>query len=231
VGEVSIDPSRREITGRNPERQDSILGPFDAPSFAGYFCARFDQPFDSFGTAQGSTIHEGVLERTDSVVSAYVRFGSTTHQVNVRIGVSFISLEQARLNLDSEIPDGTTLEDTAFKTRSAWAEKLDRVKIEGATEEQKTIFYTGFFHTLQYPYEQSESGRYYSGYDDKVSRSYCAGVFCLPIIACKKIHDGESYTGYSIWDTFVRLENGCAIATLTSLRAACTKCLAYSICA
>lgn len=63
--------------------------------------------------------------------------------------MSFISIEQARRNLDREIPDGETLEATARKTRAAWAEKLDRIQLEGATEKQKTIFYTAFFHSLQ----------------------------------------------------------------------------------
>ncbi|KAH7902833.1 family 92 glycosyl hydrolase, partial [Hygrophoropsis aurantiaca] len=83
----------------------------------------------------------------------------------------------------TEIPDGTSLEDTARTTRSAWAEKLDRIKLKGATKADKQTFYTGFFHTLQYPYEQSEDGQYYSGYDAAV-------------------HEGNSYTGYSNWDTY-----------------------------
>jgi len=69
--------------------------------------------------------------------------------VNVRIGVSFISIEQARQNIDNEIGDGVVLEETARRTRAEWAEKLDRVKIEGATEVEKDIFYTGFYHALQ----------------------------------------------------------------------------------
>jgi putative alpha-1,2-mannosidase len=168
TGDISILPSQREITGRNPERQDDILGPFTAPHFAGYFVARFSDPFTSWGTATNATLHENETARTDEQVMGYVRFAEGTTQVDIRVGVSFISIDQARANLDKEIPDGTTLENTAFNTRSAWAEKLDRIQIEGATEEQKTVFYTGFFHTLQYPYEQDEDGRYYSGYDDTV---------------------------------------------------------------
>lgn len=159
------------MTGRNPERQDDILGPFKAPHFAGYFVARFSAPFTSWGTATNATLHENEMARTGEQVMGYVRFAENVTQVEVRVGVSFISIEQARANLDKEIPDGTSLEQTAFNTRSAWAEKLDRVQIEGATDAQKTVFYTGFFHTLQYPYEVDEDGRYYSGYDDTVRSS------------------------------------------------------------
>ncbi|KZV62978.1 glycoside hydrolase family 92 protein [Peniophora sp. CONT] len=182
-GAVSIDPSSREICGTNPERQDFIIGPNSAPSFAGYICARFSAPFHSFGTAQNGTTHVEEKSRNGTLLSGYAVFAKETRVVDVRVGLSFISLEQARENLDKEIPNGTSLEDTARKTRAAWAEKLDRFEVEGATKEQLEVFYTGVFHALQYPYEQSEYGRYYSGYDDS-------------------IHEGESYTGYSIWDTF-----------------------------
>ena len=108
-----------------------------------------------------------------------MRFAKNVTQVDVRVGVSFISVDQARANLDKEIPDGTSLEETAFNTRKAWAEKLDRIQIEGATDDKKTVFYTGFFHTLQYPYEVDEDGRYYSGYDDQVCFSLPSICFVL----------------------------------------------------
>lgn len=148
-GAIAIDPAAREITGRNPERQDFVIGPSPAPSFAGYFCARFDLPFASYGTAQNGTIAENATSGEGTLLSGFARFAEGTKVVNVRVGVSFISVEQARKNLDTEIPDGTTLETTAEKTRAAWAEKLDRIKVEGATEEENEIFYTAVFHTLQ----------------------------------------------------------------------------------
>ncbi|KAI0735964.1 glycosyl hydrolase family 92-domain-containing protein [Earliella scabrosa] len=183
LGSIAINPAQREITGHNPERQDFIIGPSPAPRFAGYFCARFDTPFASFGIAQNGTNAEGVAEGRGAMLSGYARFARGTRRVEVRVGVSFISIEQARRNLDAEVPDGTALGRTAERTRAAWAEKLDRIRIEGASEEESEVFYTAVFHALQYPYEQSEDGRYYSGYDDAV-------------------HEGESYTGYSIWDTY-----------------------------
>jgi len=185
VGDLYIDPSHREITGRNTERQDFIIGPNPATNFAGYFCARFSESFSSWGTSTNNngTLFERETDIHGETISGYVRFGKDVRQVNVRVGVSFISIDQARKNLDSEIPDGTSLEETARGTRAAWAEKLDRIQIEGITEEQKTVFYTAVYHSLQYPYEQDEDGQYYSGYDEKV-------------------HKGSSYTGYSIWDTY-----------------------------
>ncbi|KAF8887766.1 glycosyl hydrolase family 92-domain-containing protein [Infundibulicybe gibba] len=185
IGTVVIDPAAREISGSNPERQDFIIGPVSTPAkgFSGYFCARFDKPFASWGTSHNGTLRAEEKNATGPVLSGFAQFSPKDTVINVRVGVSFISIDQARKNLDDEIRDGTTLEQTAETTRSAWAEKLDRIKIDGASEDNKHVFYTAFFHAMQYPYEQSEGGRYYSGYDDSV-------------------HTGVSYTGYSIWDTY-----------------------------
>ncbi|KAJ8518529.1 hypothetical protein ONZ45_g4439 [Pleurotus djamor] len=185
IGSVQINPGTREICGSNPERQDSIIGPLSTPArgFSGFFCARFNRPFTTWGVTQNGTIHKGVRSAMDQLLSGFATFAPSNDVIDVRVGVSFISIDQARRNLLREIPDGTSLEETARTTRAQWAEKLDRIQIEGATKKQMDIFYTGFFHALQYPYETSEEGRYYSGFDDQV-------------------HEGDSYNGYSIWDTY-----------------------------
>lgn len=149
IGSISISPSTLEISGHNPERQDFIIGPNAAPSFAGYFVARFDQSFAAWGTATNGTLHPGERSRNDTILSGYVSFGNETEVVNVRVGTSFISVDQARKNLESEVPDGQVLEQTAYATRSAWKEKLEMVQLEGTSEANKTTFYTGFYHTLQ----------------------------------------------------------------------------------
>ena len=148
-GTITINPATREITGSNPERQDFIIGPNRAEGFSGYFVARFDAPFVAFGTVQNGTVRAGDSARDGTMLGGYAVFPRDTHTVDVRIGVSFISVEQARRNLDKEIPDGTTLEQTARTTRAAWAEKLDRVQIQGGSREQLETFYTALFHTLQ----------------------------------------------------------------------------------
>lgn len=55
--------------------------------------------------------------------------------------------------------------------------------MKGAPDDQRIILYTALYHALLYPREFSEYGHYYSAFDDS-------------------IHVGESYTGYSIWETF-----------------------------
>ena len=118
-----------------------------------------------YGVVQNATIRPGMLDGSGELLSGYALFPADTTgkvTVTVRVGTSFISVDQARQNIDAEIPDhGTeqmrdartarpqTLERTAQITRSAWAEKLDRFALEGATEEQKDIFWTGIAHALQ----------------------------------------------------------------------------------
>ena len=104
-GEVHIDPAKREVYGFNPERQDDVLGPFTASSFKGYFVARFDKDFVSYGIAYGGEKEVGYVDGKGEDLSGFVTFGSDV--VNVRVGVSFISYEQARTSIDNEIPDGT----------------------------------------------------------------------------------------------------------------------------
>ena len=100
----------------------------------------------------------------------------------MRIGTSLISLEQARENLKREIPEWD-FDATVAKTRQAWERQFERLVIETPDEGIKTIFYTGLYHALLYPRVISEYGRYYSAFDDDV-------------------HDGVSYTSYSMWDTY-----------------------------
>ena len=85
-----------------------------------------------------------------SELSAYVQFAAgSCASVGVRVGVSYISYDQARVNLDSEIPDGVTLEDTARAVEQQWADKLNLINITNASEDEAAIFYTAMYHALQ----------------------------------------------------------------------------------
>lgn len=197
TGEVHIDADRREIYGYNTERQDYLLGPDHAPSFKGYFVSQFSEPFSAQGVTNGNHT-EGNLERTGNFTGAYVKFHQDTTRVEVRTGISFVSIEQARRNLNIETPSTSTLEDTVNDVKQAWLEKLGRVTIEGVNktssdQDPRTIWYTSLFHSLQYPNDYSEplsgddesSRVFYSGYTDSVHKS-----------------DDSYYQSWSIWDTY-----------------------------
>jgi putative alpha-1,2-mannosidase len=148
-GQVTINPQTREIYGYNPERQDSNLGPDKASNFKGYFVARFEESFATYGIAKNTELTYNETFDEGELLSAFVTFPSTIRQVTVRMGVSYISIEQARRNLDQEIPSTMTLEEVVVSTAMTWSEKLDRVTLYNATDVQNEIFYSAMFHALQ----------------------------------------------------------------------------------
>ena len=179
AGSAAVNPETREITGYNPHRMDAHLGPFALPNFKGYFVVEFEQvPVDMkvYGLADA---------KAASSRGAFAEY-NPGQTIQVRVGTSFISVEQARENLRREMPEWN-FEAVQRKLHSQWNEKLSRLQIDGATEANKSLLYTAMYHTLLYPRIFSEYGHYYSAFDDT-------------------IHSGESYTAYSIWDTF-RAEN------------------------
>jgi predicted alpha-1,2-mannosidase len=179
AGMASVNRGTREITGYNPHRMDAHLGPLALPNFKGYFVVEFEQsPVDMKTYGMDDT-------KAESSRGAYAEFkpGQT---IQVRVGTSFISIEQARANLQHEI-SGWDFQAVQSSLRAKWSEKLSWIQVSGATDEEKTRLYTAVYHTLLYPRIFSEYGHYYSAFDDTV-------------------HAGESYTAYSIWDTF-RAEN------------------------
>jgi len=185
-GYLEIDLKKNEIRGYNPERMSSHLGP-DLSNFKGYFVIHIDKVIKDFGTWNSFRNEPQVTvlgtEQKGARMGAYLSFKTKENeQVKVKIATSFISIEQARKNLENEIPHWN-FEKVVKETRDVWQENLNHIEINGVSEDQKSIFYTALFHTMLFPREFSEYGRYYSPFDDK-------------------IHDGISYNDYSLWDTF-----------------------------
>ncbi|KAJ5781294.1 Alpha-1-2-mannosidase [Penicillium paradoxum] len=193
TGAVHVDPKRREVYGHTTERQDYLLGPDKAQSFRGYF-----DSFTEYGVTNGGSVTKDATERHGNFTGAYVKFADSTARVEVRIGVSYISIVQARKNLDIQTPDEYTFQDTIKKVKAAWLEKLGRVSIQGINKtdpehDPRTIWYTGLFHALQYPNDFSEPTSkedgaprvFYSGYTDSFHTE-----------------NDSYYQSWSIWDTY-----------------------------
>jgi putative alpha-1,2-mannosidase len=181
-GHISINSRKREITGYNSDRHSSHLGPV-LENFYGYFVMEFNNGFDSYGTWEEGVLHNNISSIIGNKIGAYLSFGSEAKStVTLKIGTSFISIDQARENLRKEIPHWN-IDKTADETKDKWQKMLNRVRIPDAMQEQKRIFYTAMYHSLLYPRTFSEYGRYYSAFDDSV-------------------HQGVSYNDYSLWDTF-----------------------------
>ena len=175
AGHADVNAARREITGYNPDRMDAHLGPFKLPNFKGYFVVQFRQGFRTSGS-YGPTEKEPA-----EATGAYATF-TAGEVIEARVGTSFVSIEQARANLKAEIP-AWNFASVQKKLRATWNDKLDRIHVEGASQDAQKTVTTALYHALLYPRVFSEQGRYYSAFDDQ-------------------IHKGDSYTAYSIWDTF-----------------------------
>ncbi len=183
VAYIAIDKEKKEITGYNPDRHSLNISP-GLKNFKGYFIIQFDKPCVAYGTWNNDSVMPLVKELSAKKrLGAYISFSTKNNEtVKVKIATSFISLEQARENLNKEIPDWD-FDKISQQTKTSWQKELEKIKIEGVTDNQKTIFYTAFYHCLLFPRQFSEYGKYYSAFDDKV-------------------HNGVSYTDFSLWDTF-----------------------------
>jgi predicted alpha-1,2-mannosidase len=84
-----------------------------------------------------------------------------------KMGVSFVDQEQAKKNLERDIPDWD-FESLKTKGKEAWNKALGKIQVAGGTQDQKTVFYTALYRTYERMVNISEDGWYYSGFDDKV---------------------------------------------------------------
>ena len=109
-------------------------------------------------------------------------------QVEVQVGVSFVSIANARQNLDAEQPTRNFAR-VEQEAHDAWAETLGRISVEGGTEEQRRVFYTALYHTQIHPnILQDVNGEYPRMEGDETLKT-----------------STNRYTVFSLWDTYRNL--------------------------
>ncbi|RYX80993.1 glycoside hydrolase family 92 protein [bacterium] len=149
-----------------------------AGDFHCYFVGVLDRPVTG-GQAVGT-------ETTSGKGSGYVEFATDNGKpLEMRIATSFISPEQAQVNLERETVQG--FESVRKNTADAWEKLLSRIAVEGS-EERKETFYSCLYRSLKYPrkiYENNAAG-------ETVHYSPWSG----------KIEKGPAYTDTGLWDTF-----------------------------
>jgi predicted alpha-1,2-mannosidase len=85
----------------------------------------------------------------------------------VKMGISFVDSDQARKNLENEIP-AWDFEAVKSAGRDKWNLALNKIQVKGGTEDQKKAFYTALYRTYERMVDISEDGRYYSGFDNSI---------------------------------------------------------------
>ena len=120
-------------------------------------------------------------------IGAYFSFDTEENeQILVEVGVSYVSIENARLNLKAE-SNQFDFEKTRKEAEKEWNDILGRVKIEGGSKDQKTVFYTALYHTQIHP-----------NIINDVNGQYPA----MESYEIKEAKDCNRYTVFSLWDTY-----------------------------
>ena len=127
-------------------------------SYTVYFYAKTDTPAASWGTWLGDRLEPGgksVHGPAKTSAGAWLTFAAPAgHPVLMKIGISFLSVEQARRNLEAEIP-GFDFAATRAAAVAAWNKALGTVELKGETREQAQVFYTALYHTMLMPTDRT----------------------------------------------------------------------------
>lgn len=176
-------------------------------SYPVYFVAKFSKPADDYGVWKTPRIYDGTEGQWmgyngktrlykqyrkevigDSIGSYFTYNFKKPTNVEVKIGVSYISIENARENLEKET-SGLSFEDLYRKTSSQWNDLLSKIEVEGGTKDDKTIFYTALYHTLIHPNTLNDiNGEYPTMAKRETAKT-----------------NGTRFTVFSFWDTYRNL--------------------------
>ncbi len=181
---VKILPKERKIIGYCRNNSGGV-----PDNFHNYFVAEFDKDFEVNHTwTDGWKLVENSTDSEGKHVGAIIGFKTKKgEEVHVKVASSFISLEQAQINLSREI--GTdTFEQTKEKAKNSWEKELSKIKVEGKDIDQIKTFYSSLYRVLLFPrkfyeYDANNQVVHYSPYNGEV----------LP---------GYMFTDNGFWDTF-----------------------------
>ncbi len=174
-----------KIIGKN-----EIVGMRRSKSWANnqyiYFVAQLSKPFNEAHIAVDDNIKDGITEAEGKNLKVILDFDVKNEEaILVKVGISAVSIEGARKNLEKENP-GWDFDLIRDQAKEKWNKELNKIQVEGGTEEQKTIFYTALYHSFLNPNIFMDVDGKYRGTD-------------------LKIHQADNFTNYtvfSLWDTF-----------------------------
>nr|WP_299486541.1 GH92 family glycosyl hydrolase [uncultured Allomuricauda sp.] len=172
-----------------------------------YFVAQFSKPAEEFGVWKKPTTYKGeeaqwmgyngktrlmkgyTKEVVGDSIGAYMRYDfKEPTQVELRVGISYVSIENARENLNKEV-SGKTFDQVLKTTQEEWDEHLSRIEVEGGSQDDKIIFYTALYHTLIHPSTLNDINGEYPKMKTRETLKT----------------DGTRYTVFSLWDTYRNL--------------------------
>jgi len=136
-----------------------------------YFAAQFNLPFTDFGTWNGDALNPASTSSNGSQSGAYLVFNTTSNPVvQIKVGLSFVSVENAQQNLANENA-GWDFASVRGQASSAWNARLNSIQVQGGTDDEKTVFYTALYHALIHPSVFSDSNGQYIGFDNQIHKA------------------------------------------------------------
>ena len=180
---IKIFPAQQKIIGYTTKNSGNV-----PDNFKDYFVIYFDKPFlIKRHTPDGKPDLSPIEIKGDHAIAVINFITEANEQVHLKVASSFISYEQAELNLKREL-GGDSFEMTKQKAKAVWNKTLSRLQVSGGSVDQTRTFYSCLYRMLFFPnklYEINAQGRvvHYSPYNGKV----------LP---------GYMFAGTGFWDTF-----------------------------
>lgn len=180
---VKVIPEENKVVGYTTRNSGGVPA-----NFKNWFVVQFDTPFSDFALWDDGKDLEGQSEITGYHAQAAVRFATKRFdQVIARVASSFISLEQAQLNLDREAGN-KTFEQVQQDGRQIWNQELGKIRVSTENIDHVRTFYSSLYRVLLFPrkfheYDADNKMVHYSPYNGEV----------LP---------GPMYTDNGFWDTF-----------------------------
>ncbi|WP_037855080.1 GH92 family glycosyl hydrolase [Streptomyces sp. NRRL S-340] len=154
----------------------------DTKPYTVYTITRFDRPFTSYGTWNGSTVTAGSRTGQDG---AYVRFDTTKDRtVEATTALSYVDARGAALNLRAE--GGRSFDKVREAAQRAWEDRLDDVRVRGGGDTLRRTFYSSLYRSFLAPNVGSDVDGRYTGWDQRVHRA----------------RGFTYYQNWSLWDTY-----------------------------
>lgn len=150
-----------------------------------FFYMRFEKPIKEYGIALNDELQKGINSASGKNIKAFFSFDVKDKKaLLVKVGISGVSMDNAKQNLDTEIKDWNF---TALKTKAEkeWNKELGKIEIKGGTKDQQVAFYSALYHTMLSPNIYTDVNGEFRGTD-------------------KLVHKADGFTNYSVfslWDT------------------------------
>ena len=170
--EIKIIPEERKIVGYTKYNSGSV-----PDNFKNYFVIVFDKDFTFAASySDTSSSSENLLAGGKHAIAVVGFKTKRGEQVNAKVASSFISLEQAEINLNREIAD-KDFETVKQEGKEIWNKELGKIEIEGATDAQFNTFYSSLYRVMLFPrkfyeFDADNKMMHYSPYNGKVLPGY-----------------------------------------------------------